>query len=314
MEIIQYEDKYRDDMIFMILQAKDAIGHKPKINEDLLDITGNYIMRGDMFWLAVDEGRVIGSIGYSSLTDSSEAVLHRFYVKADRKHRGIGSAMLDTALKYMEAQGKNAVLAHLGEPREKWFESYSFYKKHGFTEQTPRIFRKELKCRKMTAYFAGGCFWCITPVFRDAPGVLSVTSGYSGGLEKDPTYEAVKKQETMHRETVRVEYDENMISFEKLTEIFLGAVDPFDADGQYIDRGRSYTLAVFYTTELQRMEIEKKIAELKTATGKIPAVSIEPFRCFYKAEEYHQDYDLKNPEEFQRELIQSGRYGESNDT
>ena len=102
------------------------------------------------------------------------------------------------------------------------------------------------------AYFAGGCFWCITPTFRDWKGVENVISGYSGGLEENPTYEAVKGQLTAHRETIQIAYAPEQVSFETLLEIFLGGVDPFDAGGQFIDRGHSYTLAVYYLDEAQR--------------------------------------------------------------
>ena len=83
MTIVPYDEKYRDDMIFMILQAKDALGRVPRLNEDLLDIRANYLERGDEFWLALDEdGRVIGSVGYSRVPETKEAVVHRLYVKA----------------------------------------------------------------------------------------------------------------------------------------------------------------------------------------------------------------------------------------
>ena len=98
MKIIKYEDKYRDDMIFMILEAKNVLGRVPGLNEDLLDIKKNYLDVGDMFWLAIDEhDRVIGSIGYNSIKDTNEVWLHRLYVKYNLKRQGIGSTLLKTA-------------------------------------------------------------------------------------------------------------------------------------------------------------------------------------------------------------------------
>ena len=145
MIIKPYEDQYRDDLIFMVLQAKDALGRKPTINPDLLDIKENYLDRGDMFWIAIDEkDRVIGCIGYSKTEDRSEAFLHRLYVKASEKHKGIGTALLQTAESEMRKQGISVSLVHLGEPKEQWFESYSFYPKHGYCEYQPRYMRKEL--------------------------------------------------------------------------------------------------------------------------------------------------------------------------
>lgn len=102
MKIIKYEDKYRDDMIFMILEAKNALGRVPGLNEDLLDIKRNYLDAGDMFWLAINEqDRVIGSIGYNSIRDTDEVWLHRLFVKYNLKRQGIGSALLEMAENYI---------------------------------------------------------------------------------------------------------------------------------------------------------------------------------------------------------------------
>ncbi len=160
---------------------------------------------------------------------------------------------------------------------------------------------------KKKAYFAGGCFWCIEPVFESLPGVFGAVSGYSGGVEENPAYEDVKAQRTGHRETVCVEYDDELISFDTLLETYLGSVDPFDGGGQFIDRGRSYTLAVYYTSGAERGITEAKLAELEQSAGKSVCICVEAFQSFYPAEEYHQDYYLKNPDAFQKELEESGR-------
>ena len=158
-----------------------------------------------------------------------------------------------------------------------------------------------------TAYFAGGCFWCITPTFKEMDGVQDVVSGYSGGTEVNPTYKDVKLQKTRHRETIRIDFDPALVSFENLLEVFLSSVDPFDPDGQFIDRGHSYTLAVYYCSEGQQQAAVTAVATLKEESGQDVYVSIEPFTGFYKAEEEHQDYYLKHPEAFRQELIDSGR-------
>ena len=145
MKIIPYEEKYRDDLIFMILQAKDALGRKPSINGDLLDIKSNYFDRGDMFWLAIDENdRVIGSVGYSKIENTNEAFIHRLYVKASEKRKGIGTLLLQVAENEMIKQEIAVSLVHLGEPKEQWFESYFFYPKHGYCEYAPRYMKKLL--------------------------------------------------------------------------------------------------------------------------------------------------------------------------
>lgn len=145
MVIKLYEEKYRDDLIFMVLQAKDALGRRPSINPDLLNIREHYFQRGDLFWVAVDDNdRVIGCVGYSRTENPAEAFLHRLYVKAAEKRKGIGSALLQTAEKAMAERGISVALVHLGEPKEQWFESYAFYPKHGYREYAPRYMRKEL--------------------------------------------------------------------------------------------------------------------------------------------------------------------------
>lgn len=158
-----------------------------------------------------------------------------------------------------------------------------------------------------TAHFAGGCFWCITPTFQEMEGVYKVTSGYSGGDEEAPTYLDVKYQRTMHRETIRIEYDEDKVSYETLFDIFLSGVDPFDEGGQFFDRGHSYTLAVYYLTERERDIVAAGIEALEKESGRKVHISIEPFKSFWTAEEEHQDYYRKHPQAFKQELIDSGR-------
>ena len=140
-----YEEKYRDDLIFMVLQAKDALGRRPTINPDLLDIKANYFDCGDLFWVAInEEDRVVGCIGYSKTENPEEAFLHRLFVKASEKHKGIGTQLLQTAENEMRKRGITASLVHLGEPKEQWFESYAFYPKNGYLEYKPRYMRKDL--------------------------------------------------------------------------------------------------------------------------------------------------------------------------
>lgn len=158
-----------------------------------------------------------------------------------------------------------------------------------------------------TAYFAGGCFWCITPAFQETTGVRAVTSGYSGGDEVDPTYLDVKYQKTSHRETIRVEYNPEKVDYGTLFQIFLNGVDPFDPDGQFIDRGHSYTLAVYYLSDHQKQIAEEGIRALEAESGQKVCIRVEPFKSFYTAEEEHQDYYRKHPEAFRQELIDSGR-------
>jgi len=156
------------------------------------------------------------------------------------------------------------------------------------------------------AYLAGGCFWCISPIFKIHK-ANKVIAGYSGGDEINPSYELVKAQKTNHRETIAVYYDDEILSYEKIIQIFLSNVDPFDKDGQYIDKGHSYTLAIYYTNDKEKDIAISLINKLKEESKKDVYISIEPFKSFYKALDYHQDYYLKNPKEFNKELYESGR-------
>lgn len=156
------------------------------------------------------------------------------------------------------------------------------------------------------AYFAGGCFWCVTPIYK-MYGVDKVICGYAGGDEVNPTYEDVKHQKTGHRETIKLVYDPAKVSYDKLLDIYLANVDPFDGEGQFIDKGFSYTLAVFYQTDDEKETALSKIAETELRSGRKAQIAVLPYKNFYEAEEYHQDYYLKNPEAFEKELIESGR-------
>ncbi len=158
----------------------------------------------------------------------------------------------------------------------------------------------------MNAYFAGGCFWCVTPIYK-MYGVDKVICGYSGGDEVNPTYEDVKSQKTGHRETIKLEYDPQKVSYDKLLDIYFANVDPFDGEGQFIDKGFSYTLAIYYNSEEEMKLAQEKINQLEAKSQRQVHVKLEPFKNFYEAEEYHQDYYLKNPEAFEKELIESGR-------
>ena len=129
MKIIEFEEKYRDDLIFMVLQAKDAIGRIPKLNEDLLDIKRNYFDNKDMFLIALDDfDRVIGCVG--TKTENDFIWIKRLYVKASLKRQGIGSKLLKCVEEFAKEKGINKLKVHLG--GKEYFESYAFYPKHGF--------------------------------------------------------------------------------------------------------------------------------------------------------------------------------------
>ena len=146
-----------------------------------------------------------------------------------------------------------------------------------------------------TAIFAGGCFWCVEADFDHVPGVLTTVSGYTGGRTENPTYEQVSREDTGHREAVRITFDPAKISYEQLVRIFWRTVDPTDAGGQFCDRGVSYETAVFVGDAEQRRIAEASKAQAAADLGQPIVTRIEDAATFYPAEDYHQDYYTKNP-------------------
>lgn len=140
------------------------------------------------------------------------------------------------------------------------------------------------------AIFAGGCFWSIESDFDHAPGVISTTSGYTGGHLDNPTYQDVITETTGHREAVRVEYDPSVTSYEQLVDTFFRMIDPIEPNGQFCDFGESYTTAVYVGSAAERAAAEAEKAEVAEILGKTIATEIEDVATFYPAEEYHQNF------------------------
>lgn len=163
--------------------------------------------------------------------------------------------------------------------------------------------------RLAIATFAGGCFWCMEPPFDELEGVVETVAGYTGGQTENPTYEEVSAGGTGHIEAVQVRYDPARIGYERLLEVYWRNVDPTDADGQFCDRGHSYTTAIFYHDARQRELAQRsKEALERTKPFDPPIVTpILPAARFYPAEEYHQDYYLKNPLRYKFYRLGCGR-------
>jgi len=145
------------------------------------------------------------------------------------------------------------------------------------------------------ATFAGGCFWCMVPPFEKLDGVVSVTSGYTGGQKKDPTYEEVSSGTTGHAESVQIVYDPAKIGYDKLLDVFWHNIDPTVKDRQFCDVGEQYRTAIFYHSEEQKKLAEDSKKAVEKELGGAVYTQIVPASEFYRAEEYHQDYYKKNP-------------------
>ena len=142
---------------------------------------------------------------------------------------------------------------------------------------------------------AGGCFWCMEPPYDKTDGVISTISGYSGGKTAKPTYEQVSSGSTGHIEVVKIEYDPAKVSFEKLLEVFWQNIDPLDAAGQFCDKGPQYRSAIFFGNEQEKALAEASKQQIAGKLSQAVATDILPAAEFYPAEDYHQDYYVKNP-------------------
>lgn len=161
------------------------------------------------------------------------------------------------------------------------------------------------------ATFAGGCFWCMEPPFQQLEGVLDVSSGYTGGHVEAPTYHEVCDGTTGHYEAVQIRFDPDKVSYQQLLEVFWRNIDPTDEIGQFVDKGPQYRTAVFYHDEAQR-EAALASREALAASGvfdKPIKTQVLPAATFWPAEDYHQDYYLKQPGHYERYKYGSGRAG-----
>ena len=157
------------------------------------------------------------------------------------------------------------------------------------------------------ATFAGGCFWCMEPPFDKLDGVISTISGYAGGKKKNPTYEEVSAGNTGHAEVVQVTYDPKKITYEKLLDVFWHNVDPLTANRQFCDVGSQYRTAIFYYDETQKRLAEESKKALAKRFKEPIVTEIVAASEFYPAEDYHQDYYIKNPLRYKYYRYSCGR-------
>lgn len=162
---------------------------------------------------------------------------------------------------------------------------------------------------KQVATFAGGCFWCMVKPFDTQLGIISVVSGYAGGYVVHPTYEQVKSGTTGHIESVQITFDDEVMSYDELLNIYWQQTDPTDAFGQFVDKGSMYQPVIFYHNEEQQEKaVQSKDNLQKSGRFSDPIVTrIEPFTNFYPAEDYHQDFYKKSSEHYKRYRQESKR-------
>ncbi|MFO8001143.1 MAG: peptide-methionine (S)-S-oxide reductase MsrA [Marinilabilia sp.] len=161
------------------------------------------------------------------------------------------------------------------------------------------------KNTESVATFGGGCFWCIEAVFKELRGVSEVTSGYSGGEMENPTYAEVSSGQTGHAEVIRITFDPDVISFRELLSVFFSVHDPTTLNRQGADVGPQYRSAIFYHSSDQKAEAERFIEEMEKdgVFGDPVVTEISSAGPFYAAEEYHQDYFKKNPQQSYCQIV-----------
>ncbi|MDQ3394438.1 MAG: peptide-methionine (S)-S-oxide reductase MsrA [Bacteroidota bacterium] len=169
-------------------------------------------------------------------------------------------------------------------------------KKNNNHQQTTKIDAKDIEGLEK-ATVAGGCFWCVEAVFERVAGVKMAVSGYTGGAETTPTYEAVAAGKTSHAEAVEIYFDPKIISYRKILEVFFDTHDPTTLNRQGPDVGRQYRSAVYFHDDEQRKQVQEVIAQLeqKKKFNNPIVTELVPYTTFYQAEEYHQDYYEHNP-------------------
>lgn len=146
-----------------------------------------------------------------------------------------------------------------------------------------------------TAYFASGCFWCVEAVFESVNGVVEAESGYAGGQTLNPTYQSIGTGRTGHSETVKVYYDPKIVDFKTLLQVYYGSHNPFTVNGQHPDYGSQYRSIIFYQNDDEQKLAEQVKNAIDEQNDESVATEIIPFSKFYKAEDYHQDYERLHP-------------------
>ncbi len=178
----------------------------------------------------------------------------------------------------------------------------------GASAQDPgTVAATDVPANQAAAVFAGGCFWCMEKPFDLVDGVLSTTSGYTGGPELAPTYRQVANHQTAHYEALRVVYDPSVVSYAELLQVFWHNVDPTDARGQFCDKGDQYRTGIFTSDPTERRLAEESKVQAQATLGQPIVTQVMPAAVFWVAEHYHQDFYLKNPSHYTRYRQGCGR-------
>ena len=157
------------------------------------------------------------------------------------------------------------------------------------------LFALNANAEEKKIYLAGGCFWCLEEAYQDVDGVISAISGYSGGHTTNPTYEKISTGKTGHIEALEIIYDDEIINSDSILNIFFKNIDPFDGNGQFCDKGYQYQSAIFLNRNINQTLVSKYISIIENNYEKKVKTLVLEFDKFYEAEDYHQDFYIKNP-------------------
>lgn len=256
----------------------------------------------DSFYVLKEDG-VIAALARSMYDLDKVAYISSVITRKEYRNNKLSQRLIAKVVNDIVASGRTAALY----VDKKNPISNHVYQKLGFEYQTPMFQLMYKPASIKECVLAGGCFWCASKPYYEYDGILKVYSGYTGGSEISPAYEDVKKQKTSHKEAIKLIYDFNIISYKEILDIYFNTIDPFDDGGQFIDRGQSYTTAIYYNNEDDKNIALDYIEDIEKRFNQRVCVPVLDEMVFYIAEEYHQDYAIKNPEKMEEELIESGR-------
>lgn len=319
-----HKEKHRMDV--MICKKTNIINYKNIIEKcSLNDVNQLYELRKKFHLEAMHEEvddnffeKVKNEVeSFYAIKDGNRIVSLCALVRDDEKSCGISSVFtIEEARGKGYAQELVAYVTNLINKKGKIAYLYvdkanpisnHVYSKIGYEYGQPRTHYDYFQTNIKSLILCGGCFWCMAKPYYEYNGVKKVLSGFVGGSQINPTYEEVKNHKTAHREAILIEYDCNVISSQQLIDIYITTINPFDGEGQFIDRGYNYTCGV-YSSSFEVIEyINSKIEKLEKEYNQKVYIDLCPDTVFFKAEEYHQDYAIKNKELMEKELILSGR-------
>ncbi len=295
-------EKIRDikDSYELIKNFHLEIYNKYLSEEEIINIS-NDLLKNDVY--AIYDSKNILSMAVLSKGIFNLNTINSVYTKVEYRGLKLAQKLVETLSAISYKNGKIPTLfVDLENPI-----SNKAYTNVGFEYEASLIEYEYIKGNYEDIVFAGGCFWCMAKPYYEYDGVLKVLNGYSGGEKVNPNYFEVKDGNTKHYESVKITFNKDKINFNQLLEIYLSSIDPFDDNGQYIDRGSSYKTAIFTNNDEYKKIIQHFFKIYEEEYKKEVKVKVLTESIFYKAEEYHQDYHIKNEEAYKQEFETSKR-------